>query len=160
MRVDGAVLAMTLGVAVTAAIAFGVLPALPAAGARGGSLSDQLRGGQRGGVSRRHHRLRGALVTAEVALALMLLIGAGMLMQSFWRLRRVDPGWTPSNVLRVQFQLPITRYPQDYATFPMSWSRIIDFERDVSALSRKLQGQPRQLLLGKVGKREVDALAF
>lgn len=143
VRVDGAVLAMTLGVAVTAAIAFGVLPALPAAGARGGSLSDQLRGGQRGGVSRRHHRLRGALVTAEVALALMLLIGAGLLMQSFWRLRRVDPGWTPSNVLRVQFQLPITRYPQDYATFPMSWSRIIDFERDVSARVAAIPGVRR-----------------
>jgi predicted permease len=62
------------------------------------------------------------------------------LMQSFWRLRRVDPGWTATNVLRVQFQLPRTRYPQSYADYPQSWSRIIDFERELLAQAGALPG--------------------
>lgn len=143
VRVDGTVLAMTLAVAVTAAIAFGVLPALLGRGTRGGSLSDHLRGGQRGGASRHHHRLRGALVTSEVALALMLLIGAGLLVQSFRRLRSVDPGWTASNVLRVQFQLPRSRYPQDYASFPAGFARIIDFERNLATRVSAIPGVRR-----------------
>jgi putative ABC transport system permease protein len=61
-------------------------------------------------------------------------------MQSFWRLRRVDPGWTSTNVLRVQFQLPRTRYPQSYADYPGSWSRIIDFERELVTQTASLPG--------------------
>jgi putative ABC transport system permease protein len=140
VRLDTTVLTLTLGIAVAAAIAFGVLPAFVSRGARDGSLSDQLRGGQRGGAARNHQRMRAGLVTAEVALALMLIIGAGLLVQSFWRLRRVDLGWTASNVLRVQFQLPRTRYPQDYATFPAGWSRIIDFERNLVSRVSTLPG--------------------
>ena len=139
VRLDGTVLAVTLGIAVSVAIAFGVLPAFMARG-RGAGLSDHLRGGQRGGATPHHHRLRSTLVTAEIGLALMLIISAALLMQSFWHLRRVDLGWTPTNVLRVQFQLPRTRYPQNFADFPRSWSRIIDFERDLIARAAALPG--------------------
>ena len=137
VRLDGAVLAVTLGVAVAVAMAFGTLPAITARG-WGVSLNDHLRGGQRGGASPRQRRVRGALVMSEMALALVLLVGAALLMQSFWRLRRVDPGWTPTNLLRVQFQLPRTRYPQSYADYPRSWSRIIGFERELLAQTAAL----------------------
>jgi putative ABC transport system permease protein len=140
VRLDATVFSVTLGIAVAVAIVFGVLPAFLWRGSRGGSLSDQLRGGQRGGAARHHQRLRAMLVTSEVALALMLLIGAGLLVQSFWRLRHVDLGWTASNVLRVQFQLPSTRYPQNYANFPAGWSRIIDFERGLASGVAALPG--------------------
>jgi putative ABC transport system permease protein len=139
VRLDGAVLAVTLGIAVAVAMAFGILPAITARG-WGVSLNDHLRGGQRGGASPRQQRVRGALVMSEMALALVLLVGAALLMQSFWRLRRVDPGWTATNVLRVQFQLPRTRYPQSYADYPRSWSRIIDFERELLTQTAALPG--------------------
>jgi putative ABC transport system permease protein len=139
VRLDGAVLVVTLGVAVAVAMAFGVLPALTARG-WGISLNDHLRGGQRGGASPRQQRVRGALVMSEMALALVLLVGAALLMQSFWRLRRVDPGWTATNVLRVQFQLPRTRYPQSYADYPGSWSRIINFERELVTQTAAIPG--------------------
>jgi putative ABC transport system permease protein len=139
VRLDGAVMAVTLGIAVAVAMAFGVLPAITARG-WGISLNDHLRGGQRGGASPRQQRVRGALVMSEMAVALVLLVGAALLMQSFWRLRRVDPGWTSTNVLRVQFQLPRTRYPQSYADYPGSWSRIIDFERELVTQTASLPG--------------------
>lgn len=139
VRLDGAVMAVTLGIAVAVAMAFGVLPALSARG-WGVSLNDHLRGGQRGGASPHQQRVRGALVMSEMALALVLLVAAALLMQSFWRLRRVDPGWTPTNVLRVQFQLPRTRYPQSYADYPHGWSRVIDFERELVSQTAALPG--------------------
>jgi putative ABC transport system permease protein len=139
VRLDGAVMAVTLGIAVAVAMAFGVLPAITARG-WGISLNDHLRGGQRGGASPRQQRVRGALVMSEMAVALVLLVGGALLMQSFWRLRRVDPGWTSTNVLRVQFQLPRTRYPQSYADYPGSWSRIIDFERELVTQTASLPG--------------------
>jgi Acidobacterial duplicated orphan permease len=139
VRLDGAVLAVTLGIAVAVAMIFGILPAITARG-WGISSSDHLRGGQRGGTSPRQQRVRGALVMSEMALALVLLVGAALLMQSFWRLRRVDPGWTSTNVLRVQFQLPRTRYPQSFADYPHGWSRIIDFERELVAQTSALPG--------------------
>ena len=139
VRLDGAVLAVTLGIAVAVAMAFGILPALTARG-WGISLNDHLRGGARGGASPRQQRVRGVLVMSEMALALVLLVGAALLMQSFWRLRRVDPGWTSTNVLRVQFQLPSTRYPQSYADYPRSWSRISDFERELVTQTAALPG--------------------
>lgn len=142
VRLDGAVLAVTLGIAMAVAMAFGILPAITAR-EWGVSLNDHLRGGQRGGASPHQQRVRGALVMSEMALALVLLVGAALLMQSFWRLRRVDPGWTPTNVLRVQFQLPRTRYPQSYADYPRSWSRIIDFERELVTQTAALPGVRR-----------------
>ncbi|MEP7066735.1 MAG: ABC transporter permease [Gemmatimonadota bacterium] len=139
VRLDGTVLAVTLGVAFAVAMAFGVLPAIASRG-WGVSLNDHLRGGQRGGASPHQQRVRGALVMSEMALALVLLVGAALLMQSFWKLRRVDLGWSSTNVLRVQFQLPSTRYPQSYAGYPRSWSRILDFQRELLAQSAALPG--------------------
>ena len=96
--VDVMVCAFTVGVSLLTTVVFGLLPALQ--GARV-SPSQSLHAGGRtmAGDGRRRHRLRGVLVVAEVALALMLLIGGGLMVRSFTRLLAVDPGFDPSNVL-------------------------------------------------------------
>jgi putative ABC transport system permease protein len=89
---------------------FGLLPAWSASR---GDIAEALRENERTtatGVSR--GPLRSFLVTAELALALILLAGAGLLIKGFLRLRSVDPGFNPANVITMYLQLPGTRYPQ------------------------------------------------
>jgi predicted permease len=63
-------------------------------------------------------RFRSGLVVAEVALAVTLVIGAGLLLRSFWRLQAVDPGFETEHVLKAQYQLPGSRYPRDFSRWP------------------------------------------
>ena len=89
---------------------FGLLPAWSASR---GDIAEALRENQRTtatGVSR--SPLRSFLVTGELALALILLAGAGLLIKGFLRLRSVDPGFNPANVITMYLQLPGTRYPK------------------------------------------------
>jgi len=94
VSIDQGVLAFTAGISVTAGVIGGLAPALLAS--RGRSLS-ALKDASPAGFGRA--RLRSALIVAEVALALVLLAGAGLLMRSFFALRGVDPGFDPENVL-------------------------------------------------------------
>jgi putative ABC transport system permease protein len=100
--IDLAALLYTVGAAFVAAIAFGLAPALRAVG---GNLMDGLRdrGSDTGGV--RGNKLRSALVVLEVALSLVLLVGAGLMVRSFAELQRVDPGFDARNV--VTFNAPV-----------------------------------------------------
>ncbi len=94
---DGRVLLATLAVSLLTAIGFGLAPALQASAVR---VQDALQEGGRGAAeSRRRSRLRRLFVASEVALALVLLVGAGLMMRSFAALQRIDPGWDPRNVL-------------------------------------------------------------
>jgi putative ABC transport system permease protein len=109
--IDGWVLGFTLLLSVLTGVLFGLAPALRVGrGELHGSLREGARGASAGmGV----RQLRGALVLAEVALALVLLVGAGLLIKSFDRLQRVDPGFTPDHVLTAQIVLPGARYGEE-----------------------------------------------
>ena len=109
IRLDGAVLGFTLLVSLATGILFGLAPALQ-------MLHLDLRGAlnesARGTAGSGHHRLRNTLVITEVALALVLLVGAGLLLQSFARLSRVNPGVQPERLLTAFIGLPDAAYPK------------------------------------------------
>ncbi len=108
--IDGWVLAFTLGASVFCGLVFGVVPALTAAGP---SLNDALKEGGRTGSVSRGHRTRSAFVIVEIALALVLLVGAGLLMRSFKQLLDVDPGFDPARTVTMRLSLPSSRYGGD-----------------------------------------------
>jgi putative ABC transport system permease protein len=108
---DGTVLVFALVLSLVTGLLFGLAPALQTA--RGG-LQQSLREGARGAAGDRGAQtLRRGLIVAEVALALMLLAGAGLLVKSFARLQQVDAGFDPANVLTATVSLPTARYPSD-----------------------------------------------
>jgi len=106
VSIDGRILLFTLGVTMVTGVLFGLAPAL-----QGGqvNLNESLKEGGRGGGGQRR-RLRDTLVITEVALALTLLAGAGLLIRSFWKLQQADPGFNPDRVLTASLSLPDTRY--------------------------------------------------
>jgi putative ABC transport system permease protein len=107
IRIDGAVLTFTLVTAVLTGLVFGIAPAVQGSRA---DLNDALKGGSRT-VSEPHGRwLRRTLVVAEIALALTLLVGAGLLIRSFARLQGVDPGFNPDNLVTFSVALPRATY--------------------------------------------------
>src|SRR4029453_2876295 len=110
VRVDGIVILFTMGIALVTGVLFGLAPAFTAT--RG--LSASLKEAGRGAVTNRGgSRVRGALVVAELALAVMLLAGAGLLMRSFVKLQAVDPGFRPEQALSFELTLPDARYAED-----------------------------------------------
>ena len=91
VSLDGRILFFTLTLTLLTGVLFGLAPALQAGQL---NLNEVLKeGGRSGGTSRRQRRLRDALVIAEVALALVLLVGAGLLMRSFWKLQQTNSGF-------------------------------------------------------------------
>jgi putative ABC transport system permease protein len=113
MSVEGAVLAGAAGLTVATAVVFGLVPALAACAPR---PAEALReGGRTGGTGRRAGRLRDALVIAQMALAIVLLVGAGLMLRSFSHLMRVDPGVDVEKVLVGQVLVPSARYPEPVA---------------------------------------------
>ncbi len=100
-------LGFALLLSITTALVFGVIPAVT--GARANPAED-LKGGTRSSAGGGRTRLRSSLVILQVALSLVLLIGAGLLIRSFARLRTVDPGFGTENLLTAQVDLPGTEY--------------------------------------------------
>ena len=110
VNLDMRVLLVTLGTAVATGIVIGLIPALASGKPE---LTEALKEGGRGSTSGiRRNRLRNALVIAEVALALVLLVGASLLLKSFVRLQNVHPGFEPKNVLTMEVALPLLKYPR------------------------------------------------
>ncbi len=104
VTIDGTVLAFTLAVSVLTGIVFGLVPALRVSRT---DLNTTLKAGGRsgtdgGGLHATRDKLRGLLVTVEIALSLMLLVGAGLLVRSFARLQNVAPGFNPDHVISMQ----------------------------------------------------------
>ena len=108
ISIDARVLCFTLALSVLTGILFGLAPALKSSKA---DLNESLKEGGATG-SFRHQYLRNVLVGSEAALALVLLIGAGLLINSLTRLLNVDPGFDTKNVLTMQVSLPQSKYPQ------------------------------------------------
>ena len=108
VTIDLRVLGFTLTVSFLTGILFGLLPALQASQF---NLNERLKaGGRRATSGINRQRLRGSLVIAEIALSLVLLVGAGLLIRSFIRLQSVDPGFKSSNVLTMQLDLNGPKY--------------------------------------------------
>jgi len=114
--VDPGVLLFAAAASVVTGITFGLAPAL--AGGRG-ELGEALREGDRAGERRSGKRLRAALVVAEMALAVVLLAGAGLMLRTVWALVAIDPGFEPRGVLTATFFMPASRYegPPQRAAF-------------------------------------------
>ena len=104
---DPWVLGFALAVALATSLLFGLLPALRTSTT---DVSTTLRAGERGSSGSRRNRMWSLLVGSEVALALTLLVGAGLLIKSFWGLTAVDPGFDAEDVLTVDVTLPGTKY--------------------------------------------------
>jgi putative ABC transport system permease protein len=105
------VLGFTLGLALITGLIFGLAPALQATRF---DLHDSLKeGGKGAGGSAGGHHLRNFFVITQVALALVLLVGAGLLVKSFNRLQSVDPGFNANNLLTVRVTLPMARYQEE-----------------------------------------------
>ncbi len=110
IRIDGSVLVFTLFLAITTGVVFGLFPAVQSARS---DLSETLKEGGRGGTTGVvRHRFRKTLVVLEVALALVLLVGSGLLLRSFVRLLNVDPGFRTENLVVVNMSVPAQKYPQ------------------------------------------------
>ena len=109
IRIDPLALGFSLVVTILTGLAIGLLPALQATGV---NVLEALKEAGRGSVGS-GNRLRAGLLVAEVSLSLVLLIAAGLLLTSFARLQRVEPGFEPAGVFTAQLVLPPQRYPRE-----------------------------------------------
>ncbi|HXE36816.1 MAG TPA: ABC transporter permease [Verrucomicrobiae bacterium] len=110
VNVSGTVLAFTFFISIFTGILFGLGPALKASRS---DLAQGLREGGAAGDARSKHRVHNALVVAEVALSVVVLIASGLLLNSFWRLMRVQLGFDPANVLTTEVALVSPRYDDE-----------------------------------------------
>ncbi len=135
---DGRALAVGLLVALATGCLFGLVPVLQArrVDPQAGLRAD---GGRGASAALGAARARRGLVAVEVALSVVLVVGAGLLVHSLWRLQRVDPGFRTENVLRASFVLPASRYPQSYDVYPR-WDAVTAFQRELLERARGLPG--------------------
>lgn len=152
VTVDSRVLVATTILSMIAALAFGLLPTLQA---RRGDLGNALGGGSGRGASggREKRRVRSALVVTELAMATMLMIGAGLLVRTLWTLSDVNPGFASAGVLKGEFQLPNSRYPQNFQVFP-AWT---ERQRFHAELTSKLSAVPGVTHVALGGANPMDA---
>jgi putative ABC transport system permease protein len=110
-NLDLTVLSFTLGATVLTGLIFGLAPALSASKL---DLNEALKeGGRSATEGRARNRLRSLLIVSEVALSLVLLVGAGLLIKSFIRLRNIDPGFDARGVLTTSLSMPSIKYKED-----------------------------------------------
>ena len=107
MHIDGRVLGFTIGISVLSGIFFGLAPAIQSSRL---NLNSSLKEGGRSGEGAGKRRIRSALVVAEIAMSLVLLIGAGLMIKSFAALQKVNIGFNPDNLVTMELSLPRLRY--------------------------------------------------
>src|SRR6185369_2855709 len=128
IAIDTAVFGFAFGVSLLTGIVFGLAPAIQAARS---DVNDALKSGGKGSINS-GNKLRRGFVVAQVALSLMLFIGAGLLIKSFWRLTNVNPGFQPDHLLTVRVSLPDQKYSDD--------TKVIDFFRNMPERLSTLPG--------------------
>ncbi len=126
---NGPVLLFTAAVSILAGVFFGIVPALRATDV---SLQESLKEGARAGESRGGMRLRDTLVVAQFAMAFALLVGASLMIETLWNLRRVDLGFRADHLLTMAVPLPNTKYDNN--------DKLRAFYRDVLDRTRTLPG--------------------
>jgi putative ABC transport system permease protein len=110
------VLLATFGISLLIAAAFALLPTIQ--GRRLNLHASLADGTGRVSAGPTRSRIRGGLVIAELALAVVLVCGAGLLIRSFWTLQQVNPGFVTERVLKAEYQLPASRYPANFRLWP------------------------------------------
>ena len=128
---DGRVLAVMAVVTLTTAVLFGLVPAFKGSNAR---LADTLKDGTRGMTTLSGGRLRGSLVVLETALAMVLVVGSGLLVRSFVAVQSVDPGFDPDDLWEITLSLPFTQYPNE------RWPEVATFFDQVTRRTREMVG--------------------
>ena len=132
ISIDPVVILFTFGAALLTGILFGVIPVIKYAGPL---IENELRGGGRSATdSRERHRARSALVVAQVALALVLLVGSGLMIRTFQALRSVDPGFDPRDVLTLRIAIPESQ-AQDATTVIRLEQGILETIRAIPGVS-------------------------
>jgi putative ABC transport system permease protein len=116
VRLDPRILVATFAVALLSAVAFGLAPALQTSSVH---LQGALQEGSRSGSGREGGRLRRLFVAAEVSIAIVLLIGAGLMARTFQALRALDPGWNPEGVVTLEISVAGTRHAAAEARPPL-----------------------------------------
>jgi predicted permease len=107
IRIDAPVLLFALAVSVATGLLFGLLPSFSV---RGNLVSALQEGGDRSTAGLSRHRLRSALIAVQVAVSFMLLIGAGLMLRSLWKLAQVNPGFRTERVLTTRLDLNFSKY--------------------------------------------------
>ncbi len=136
ISMDARVLGFALLLATASALLSGLIPALQASRRK---IVDHLREGAREGLGGTSRRTRGALVAAEVALALVLLTGAGLLIRTLWTMQGVERGFRPENVAMMTVSLPPTTYaaPPDVRAF---YARLLERVRTLPGVQSAATG--------------------
>ncbi len=122
VRLDPRIFLATLGVSLLSAVLFGLAPAIQSSDVR---LQDALNEGGRAGSGREGGRLRNVFVAAEVAIAIVLLIAAGLMTRSFFALQAIDPGWNPAGVVTLEVSVSGTRHAAPALRAPL-YREILD----------------------------------
>jgi predicted permease len=136
--VDLVVLIVTAVVAVGTGILFGLIPGFASAKPE---LTEALKEGGRASTSgARRNRMRNSFVVAEIALALVLLVGAGLLLKSYARVQNIDPGFDRRNVLTAEIDLPDSKYPQRGSAEYRHGEAMINFWEEALRRIRQLPG--------------------
>lgn len=138
VNVDLIVLIITAVVAVGTGVLFGLIPAFATAKPE---LTEALKeGGRSSTPGARRNQVRNSLVVAEIALALVLLVGAGLLLKSYARVQNIDPGFDRSNVLTAEIDLPAPKYPTRGSADYHSGAAMVNFWNEALRRVRQLPG--------------------
>jgi putative ABC transport system permease protein len=152
VTVDGRVLLFTAAVAIVTSLVFSLAPAVRALRV---DLTDALKDGAQGASSgHERQQFRNGLVVLETALAVVLLVGAGLMLRSLWSLQRVDLGFDPSRVLTLRLSLPSTSYPQPEQVVAF-YSELVDRVRQIPGVQSAgaVRALPLASTIGDFGLR-------